>query len=169
MSFINIDEFPTCGECKHACYYPCSWWYPYLDPLCEITKLSVKHDDIACENFVGGGLRIMKVLVKFKQKYYDSIRNGVKTQTMRMAHKRIDVNPGEKIIAIFPDGSELLLRITNVGYKAFKSINDEDAKREGFETKEELQKELLEIYKDYRIEDYNRFYYYQFEYMGFKR
>ena len=111
----------------------------------------------------------MKLLIKFKQKYYEQIRDGSKTQTMRLPAKRIDVDIGEKVIAIFPNGEELLLRITNVGYKYFKTINDDDAKREGFQSAGELKRELLEIYSDYMIEDSNRFYYYQFEYLGIKR
>ena len=169
MSYLNIPEFPTCGECNHACHWQAYWWKQYLDPYCEITKLSVKHDDSACEYFYGNGMRIMKLVVKFKQKYYRQIVRGVKTQTMRLPAKRIDVSVGEKVIALFPNGEELLLRITNVGYKYFKSINDDDAKREGFGSADELKEELLDIYSDYMIEDSNRFYYYQFEYLGLKR
>ena len=33
----------------------------------------------------------------------------------------------------------------------FKSINDEDAKREGFNSADELKNELLEIYKDKKL------------------
>lgn len=105
----------------------------------------------------------MKVLVKFYQEYYQLILDGSKTQTMRMAHKRIDVKPGDEVVAVFPEGQELLLRIISMGYKAFKSINDEDAKREGFKSASELKNVLREIYKDFGVEDYNRFYYYRFE------
>jgi len=111
----------------------------------------------------------MNILVKFKQEYLEQIITGVKTQTMRMPHKRIDVEPGEDIIGLFPDGTELILNITKTGYKAFKSINDEDAEREGFGSADELRKELLDIYSKYRIEDFSRFYYYQFQCMGEKR
>ena len=112
---------------------------------------------------------ILKLGVKFKQKYYEQIKSGLKTQTMRMAHGRIDVEPGEKIVALFPNGDELLLKITKVGYKAFKSINDEDAKREGFTSAEELKEELCSIYHNFKVDDYNRFYYYQFEFTGLSR
>ena len=105
----------------------------------------------------------MKVLVKFNQEYFQPVLDGSKTQTMRMAHKRLDVKADDEVIAIFPDGQELLLKITDVGYKAFKSINDEDAEREGFSSAEELKNVLREIYKDFGVEDYNRFYYYRFK------
>ena len=163
MSFLNIPEFPTCGECEHACYYPAPWWYLFLDPLCEVTKMSIKHDDIACKYFVGGGLRAMKVRIKFKQKYLKQILSGAKTQTMRMAHKRIDVKFGERAIAVFPDGTEIEIRIIDIGYKAFKSINEDDAEREGFNNADELKEELKDIYNDFKVEDYNRFYFYRFE------
>jgi len=160
---INIDEFPTCGQCNHACYYPAPFWYPHIDPLCEVTRKQIHHEDPACEHFIGGGMRIMKLKIKFKQKFLKPILNGAKTQTMRMSHKRIDATFGEKAIAVFPDGTEVEIRIIDIGYKAFKSINDDDAKREGFNNAEELKQELLEIYNEFHIEDYNRFYFYRFE------
>ena len=51
MSFFKDDYVPTCADCKHACYYPAPFYYPYLDPLCEITKMSIQPDDIACQEF----------------------------------------------------------------------------------------------------------------------
>ena len=50
---MNLDEVyvPTCADCKHACYYPAYWWFPWFDPKCEITKIRVQHDDIACDDF----------------------------------------------------------------------------------------------------------------------
>lgn len=41
----------TCKDCKHACYYPCHWWYPFLDPYCEVTKLSIQYDTPVCDDF----------------------------------------------------------------------------------------------------------------------
>ena len=102
-------------------------------------------------------------IIKFKQEFLESIRDGSKTQTMRMPSSRIDVQENDTVIALFPNGEELTLKINKVGYKAFKSITDEDAKREGFHNKEELQKCLKDIYSEYRIEDFMRFYYYRFE------
>ena len=102
-------------------------------------------------------------IIKFKQEFLESIRDGSKTQTMRMPSSRIDVHENDIVIALFPNGEEVTLKINKVGYKAFKSITDADAKREGFHNKEELQKCLKDIYSEYRIEDFMRFYYYRFE------
>lgn len=108
----------------------------------------------------------MKALVKFKQEYYESIRNGVKTQTMRIAAKRLEVDIGELCVAVFPDGEELLLKITDKGYKAFKSIDDGDAAREGFSSADDLKNTLLSIYEDYWLDKHSRVYYYRFECLG---
>lgn len=52
MSYFKDDIVPHCGECKHACYYPISFLdFRFTNPKCEITKLSVEADDVACENF----------------------------------------------------------------------------------------------------------------------
>ena len=77
-------------------------------------------------------------IIKFKQEFLESIRDGSKTQTMRMSSSRIDVQENDNVIALFPNGEELTLKINKVGYKAFKSITDADAKREGFNDKEEF-------------------------------
>ena len=104
--------------------------------------------------------------IKFKDEYFQPIVEGVKTQTMRMPHKRIEIKEDELAIAIFPTKPSLNLKITKVGYKYFKSINDADAKREGFESADDLKQVLKEIYKDYQILDSSRFYFYRFEYIG---
>lgn len=52
MSYFKEDYIPRCGDCKHACYYPISFLdFRFTNPKCEITKVSVEADDIACENF----------------------------------------------------------------------------------------------------------------------
>lgn len=40
----------TCQNCKHATYYPSSWWYPYLDPLCDLGYGTCKLDK-TCDDF----------------------------------------------------------------------------------------------------------------------
>ena len=85
---------------------------------------------------------------------------------MRMSQSRIDVIPGDKAVAVFENKQDLLLKITDVGYKAFKSINDADAKREGFSFADELKEALLDIYNEYYVQDMSRFYFYRFEYLG---
>lgn len=110
-------------------------------------------------------VKILTKIIKFKDEYYDLIVNRSKTQTMRMPVNRINVVPGEHVVGVFPGHNDLLLRITRQGYKSFKSINDDDAKREGFENAEELKNVLKSIYKDYKLLDSNRFYYYQFEFI----
>lgn len=105
----------------------------------------------------------MKKLIKFKQEFLEKILDGSKTQTMRLPVSRVDVHENDTVIALFPNGEEIPLWITKVGYKSFKSINDEDAEREGFSNAEELKKCLKDIYQEYRIEDFMRFYYYRFE------
>ena len=111
----------------------------------------------------------MRKLLKFKQEYYELIKQGKKTQTMRMPQGRLDIHPGDRVVALFPDGEELLLNIEDVGYKSFKSIDDEDAHREGFENAEELKNVLREIYKEFNVQGYNRFYYYRFECMAWTK
>ena len=100
--------------------------------------------------------------VKFHKKYYPLIRDGFKTQTLRLARKRLDVQENDIVTAIFPGIDETLnIKINRIGYKQFKSINQEDANREGYESLADLKNELLRIYP--LINKFDRLYYYQFE------
>lgn len=100
--------------------------------------------------------------VKFKKEYYPLIRDGVKTQTLRLARKRLDVHEGDVVAAVFPGLDDVvILKIINVGYKQFKSLTLDDAKREGFDSLADLKNELIKIYPI--INKWDRFYYYQFE------
>ena len=100
--------------------------------------------------------------VKFNKKYYELIKDGIKTQTMRLARKRLDVNEGDVVNAIFP-GTDLTIPITilKIGYKQAKSINLDDAVREGYQEISSLLNELYHIYPN--MNRFDRLYYYQFK------
>lgn len=101
-------------------------------------------------------------IIKFHKKYYLKILDGDKTQTMRLARKRLKVNVGDIVTACFPGLDETVkIRISRIGYKQVKSITDDDAQREGFETKEELLNDLKEFYPN--MDKFDRIYYYGFE------
>lgn len=100
--------------------------------------------------------------IKFNKKYYNLIKDGVKTQTMRLARKRLDVQEGDVVTAIFP-GTDLTLpvKILKIGYKQAKSINLSDAIREGYQEISQLLTELYYIYPN--MNRFDRVYYYQFK------
>ena len=100
--------------------------------------------------------------VKFHKKFYELIRDGVKTQTMRLARKRLDVCEGDVVTAIFPGIPETLtIKIIKIGYKQLKSTNGGDALREGYSTMGELRDDLRRFYPN--ITRFDRLYYYRFE------
>ena len=101
----------------------------------------------------------MKTL-KFDKKYYLPILNGDKTQTLRKNNKRL--KEGEVVKAIFPGTRmECKIRITKTGYKQFKYIDKEDAKREGYHEISELKNSLLKYYP--LMGRFDRLYYYRFK------
>ena len=100
--------------------------------------------------------------VKFKKEYYPLIRDGVKTQTLRLARKRLDVHEGDVVAAVFPGLDDFVfIKIIKVGYKQFKSLTLEYATLEGFDSLAELKNELYKIYPI--INKWDRLYYYRFE------
>lgn len=102
----------------------------------------------------------MYELFKFNKKYYNDIISGIKTQTIRKHNKKFKEN--QIVKAIFPGTEkECYIQITNTGYKQFKYIDDEDAKREGYKSVKELKSELLDIYPT--LDNLTRIYYIRFK------
>ena len=90
------------------------------------------------------------------------IKEGKKTQTLRLARKRLDVEENEIVKAIFPGtDKELKLQITSKGYKQFKSVNETDVELEGYQTLKELREDLKKIYP--LIDSHDRLYWYRFK------
>ena len=104
-------------------------------------------------------------VIKFKKEFFKPIKNGVKTQTLRRPSGRLDVVPGDFAACVFEDCPEkIFVTITDVGYKMWKTLNVEDARREGFESLHDLKMCLLQIYPN--IQPWDRFYFYCFEVEG---
>lgn len=98
--------------------------------------------------------------LKFNKEYYMPIITGEKTQTLRKNKKR--VKPGDIVKCVFPGTNmECKIKITKIGYKQFKYLNDDDAKREGYNTLDELKEALLNIYPT--LDPLYRVYYYRFK------
>lgn len=103
--------------------------------------------------------------IKFRKEYFELMKDGVKTQTLRLNSKKLDVREGDIVTAVFPGISETLtIRINRIGYKQFKSLNIVDAELEGFDSLADLKNELIRIYP--LINKFDRLYYYQFEVVG---
>lgn len=105
-------------------------------------------------------------IVKFKKEFYQLIKEGRKTQTLRIPAKRLDLKKYDFATCVFEDSSEpIYITITDVGYKMWKSLTNDDARREGFNSVEELKDFLLKIYPD--TPSWGRLYYYRFKVEGF--
>ena len=103
--------------------------------------------------------------IKFKKMFYKPIKNGVKTQTMRIPKKRLDLKKYDFATCVFEDCPEqIFVTITEVGYKYWQSLNDEDAMREGFGNVEDLKKFLHSVDPD--VPSWGRLYYYRFKVEG---
>lgn len=99
--------------------------------------------------------------IKFHKKYYLSMLSGDKTQTMRIARKKLKVKENDVCTAVFPGWDKTLkIKILGVGYKQVKSINEDDVLREGCNSKREFIDELLEFYPN--LDKGDRLYYYIF-------
>lgn len=81
--------------------------------------------------------------IHFHSDFYDSIKNGNKTQTARVDEPVPELGKGE---AIFDDKTPIPIEITKVTHKGFESLTLEEVKRDGFDSKDELWSVLLGFY-----------------------
>ncbi len=82
------------------------------------------------------------------EKYLKKILEGSKRATIRLSKPKL--SPGDE--AYLHSGGKIrgIIRILSIKKKLFEELDEEDAKREGFSSLEELRKELQEIYGDLR-------------------
>ena len=102
------------------------------------------------------------MLLTFKEKFRPLIREGRKTQTLRL-WKKCPFQPGQ--VTVSPKLGKV--RITSVGRILLSELSEKDAFQEGFETLEELIKNVKEIYSLKRIADVECFKI-RFAYLGKK-
>ncbi|MBR1748244.1 MAG: ASCH domain-containing protein [Bacilli bacterium] len=104
-------------------------------------------------------------VIKFKKRFYQAIKDGSKTQTLRIPKKRLELKKYDFATCIFEDLDEqIYVTITDVGYKYWQSLNEKDAEMEGFGSVDDLKKFLSEIYPD--VPPWGRLYYYRFQVEG---
>jgi len=95
-------------------------------------------------------LRLGKFL-NFKRKYLERVLRGEKTTTIR----RGIVTPSKDHVYLACEGKVLgEARISSLRFVKIKDLTDADAKRDGFESRDELLKALREIYPDISQEDW---------------
>ena len=103
------------------------------------------------------------VNINFNREFYKPIRSGVKTQTLR--RDRLDLKKYDFAVCTFNDCPEnIFITVTDVGYKLWKDLSLDDAKREGYDSVAELKNVLLRFYPD--VNPWDRLYYYRFTVEG---
>jgi hypothetical protein len=81
--------------------------------------------------------------IHFHSDFYEDIKNGVKTQTARFDEAVPKLGTGE---AIFDDKPSIAIDITKVKHKNFDSLSQEEIKKDGFDSKQELWSVLRGFY-----------------------
>jgi hypothetical protein len=82
-------------------------------------------------------------MLLFKKRFLPAIREGTKTQTIRMwKHARMRAGQRSYIPGVG------YIRITAVEPVRLEDLTDEDARRDGFSTAEALREELAQLYPD---------------------
>jgi hypothetical protein len=91
----------------------------------------------------------MAKMLLFKKKFLPAIRQGRKTQTIRLWKHRM-MKAGQR--SYIPGVG--YIRVTGVDRVDLKSLSDDDARPDGFETADELRAELANLYPKQLAEGY---------------
>ena len=86
----------------------------------------------------------------FKQKFYNLILQGKKTQTVRLWKRKPNLIFGEQFECFFGfNHKKLNAKIKEIITKNFDEITDEEVSQDGFVSKEELLINLKNFYPDF--------------------
>ncbi|MCA1625870.1 MAG: ASCH domain-containing protein [Acidobacteria bacterium] len=82
--------------------------------------------------------------------YIPAIRAGRKTTTIRKGRRTFD----HEVILLKSGNASETVKITEVKHTAFKCLTEEDARKDGFASLEELKLALLKHYSDLQDDDW---------------
>ena len=91
-------------------------------------------------------------MLLFKKKFLPAIRQGDKTQTIRLWKHRM-MKAGQR--SYIPGAG--YIRVTAVEKVDIDHLSDEDARPDGFATADQLRAELAELYADKLAQGYNSY------------
>ena len=80
--------------------------------------------------------------LRLRPEFLEAVRCGRKSSTIRAGRKNVE----QDLLVLESKQGSLLVRITRVTYKRFKSLTDEDARKDGYGGVDQLEKELRSIY-----------------------
>ena len=78
--------------------------------------------------------------------FLQAVNLGHKVSTVRAGRKRIE----RGLLVLESTHESILVRVSEVKYKRFSSLTDEDANKDGYANAEQLKKELCSIYPTLR-------------------
>lgn len=86
----------------------------------------------------------------FKQKFYNIILEGKKTQTIRLWKRNHNFLAGDKFQCFFGfKHKKINAKIKSVEFKTFDKINDDEVWQDGFKSKKELLININSFYPDF--------------------
>jgi hypothetical protein len=80
--------------------------------------------------------------IALADKFFEKVKDGTKTSTVRYGLRNYELGD----CLFYSDIQSTMVKINMISYCSFSGLTDSDAKREGYETKEELQNAVREFY-----------------------
>ena len=88
----------------------------------------------------------------FKQKFYNLILEGKKTQTIRLWKRKSNLKKGDEFECFFGfKHKKLKAKISNILIKNFEQITENEVKQDGFFNKKELLLSLKNFYPNFDL------------------
>jgi hypothetical protein len=89
--------------------------------------------------------------IALADKFFELVNNGTKTSTIRYKHR--DYKTGECLFYSYTSDLTARVEITDVSYKTFAELTEDDAKQDGFKDLHELKSTLYDIYPNIKLKD----------------
>ncbi|HDJ50788.1 MAG TPA: ASCH domain-containing protein [Thermoprotei archaeon] len=86
--------------------------------------------------------------LKFDDKYLGRILSGHKTTTLRLGRKE-EYSPGDIVEVYVGDNFIGLAKIKDVRYVKWNELTDEEIIKDGFSSKNELKRDLIQYYGNF--------------------
>ena len=79
---------------------------------------------------------------------FDGLMDGTKCSTIRKGKRDVAIGPLVFLSNTNPGGGGYVVEVTNVEYKIYQDVTDDEAQRDGFENTRDLFAKLQEFYPD---------------------
>ena len=117
----------------------------------ETAKKILKLENGSSKDVIGFEIRLGEPMkIPLKAEFIPLVNSGSKTSTIRAGRRNFSLGPAEIVCGT----QEIPVNIVNVAFKCVSEISEEDARNDGFESRQSLMGKLQSIYPHIKDDDF---------------